>query len=114
MARVLSDKIPPDMRLEKAIERVQSHLPRATGKQKTHLKMWVITAAHAAFQLHPELREEGSLPRYFVAKEGRKRGLRGAALGAFVEQKYNDGTWWHLVPEDVLMGKPKKNPWTIR
>jgi hypothetical protein len=64
-------------------------------------------AAHAVFEMHPELREEGSLPRYFVAKAGRKNGLRGKELTAFVEDQYQRGTWWRLVPEAVLKGEPK-------
>jgi hypothetical protein len=103
--------LPAQVRLDLAIERVKSHLsrPHLAGRQAQHLRMWVNEAAHAMFQMHPELREEGSLPRYFVAKAGRKNGLRGAALTEFVEAEYQNGTWWKLVPEDVLMGKPKQD-----
>lgn len=72
-------------------------------------KVYALTveAAHAAFDIFPELREEGSLPRYFVAKEARMRGLRGAAVTEFVEREYQAGTWWKLVPEEVLKGEAK-------
>ncbi len=54
-------------------------------------RKWARRLAHAALTLHPELREEGSLERYFVAKLGRERGHRGAELTAFVEQAYKSG-----------------------
>ena len=44
-----------------------------------------------SFLKNPELREHGSLIRYFVAKRGRKDGLRGTALTKFVEEQY--GMW---------------------
>ena len=64
--------------------------------------MWAMEAAHSVFEMHPELREDGSLMRYFVAKKGRKSGLRGKALTEFVEAEYRNGTWWKLVPDAVL------------
>lgn len=39
----------------------------------------------------PELREEGSLERYFVARLGRERGYYGVELTTFVEQAYESG-----------------------
>jgi len=108
MHRLIDREAPAQERLDTAVERVQSHLQRARGKQKTHLKSWAREAAHVAFELHPELREDGSLFRYFVAKAGRQQGLRGTALTAFVDQRYADGTWWRLVPEDVLIGRPRE------
>ncbi len=54
-------------------------------------RKWSRRLAHAAFTLHPELREEGSLERYRVARLGRERGHRGAELTAFVEQAYESG-----------------------
>ena len=103
------EKLSAEQRLEISAEKLISHLTRGrlNNVQRGHAKGWAIEAAHAVFQLHPDLREEGSLPRYFVAKEGRSRGLRGAALTEFVEQEYQQGTWWKLVPEEVLLGKPE-------
>ena len=103
------DKVPVEERLETSIRKALDHLGREylNSIQRGHARLWSMEAAHAVFELHPELREEGSLLRYFVAKEGRKQGLRGAALTEFVEREYQNGTWWKLVPEDVLMGKPK-------
>src|ERR1700691_5012962 len=54
-------------------------------------RKWSRRLAHAALTLHPELREEGSLERYFVARLGRVRGYRGAELTTFVEQAYKSG-----------------------
>lgn len=68
---------------------------------------WASRLAYEVFKMHPELRDEGSFSRYFVAKEGRKAGIRGAALTEYVEGKYADGTWWKLVPEEVLRGESK-------
>jgi len=105
----LDSSIHPQERLELATTKLMSHLARRKlfGRQKRHAQCWAWEAAHATFQLHPELREEGSLLRYFVAKEGRRMGLRGTALTQFVEGQYRDGTWWKLVPESVLKGEPK-------
>jgi hypothetical protein len=54
-------------------------------------RKWSRRLAHAALTLHPELREECSLERYFVARLGRQRGYRGAELTTFVEQAYKSG-----------------------
>lgn len=54
-------------------------------------RKWSRRLAHAALTLHPELREEGSLERYFVARLGRERGYRGVELTAFVENAYQSG-----------------------
>jgi hypothetical protein len=59
----------------------------SSGKRRK----WSWRLAHAALTLHPELREAGSLERYFVAKLGRQRGYYGAELTAFVEQAYTSG-----------------------
>ena len=40
--------------------------------------------------LHPELREEGSLQRYFAAKLGRERDYRGVEL-RLVDHAYESG-----------------------
>jgi hypothetical protein len=103
------ETMPVAERLEKSLAKLHAHLRRGcqNSEQRNHARNWAAEAAHAVFELHPELREDGSLPRYFVAKEGRKMGLRGAALTEFVESKYRDGTWWKLVPESVLKGEPK-------
>ncbi len=51
-------------------------------------RKWARRLAHAALTLHPELRGDGSLERYFVARLGRERGYRGAELTVFVEKAY--------------------------
>jgi hypothetical protein len=110
MPRILNrESLPANERLDKASLRMIDHLTRKflNSAQRNHAKLWAMDAAHAAFELHPELREEGSLLRYFVAKEGRKNGLRGAALTTFVESEFSAGTWWHLVPESVLKEESK-------
>lgn len=109
MGWILDCKIPADERLAKSTERMLDHIGRKhlPEKQRKHLRSWAIEAAHTVFELHPELREEGSLARYFVAKKARKAGLRGAKVTEFVEQEYQQGTWWKLVPQNVLKGEPK-------
>lgn len=99
----------PEQRLKQAIERIQSHTSqlRLNRAQRDHLKHWVTEATHAVFELHPDLREEGSLPRYFVARAARLKGMRGAAVTAFVEREYMSGDWQKHVPEDVLLRRPK-------
>jgi len=54
-------------------------------------KKWSVRLAHAALTLYPELREENSLNRYFVAKLGREQGFSGAQLTEFVEKAYKSG-----------------------
>lgn len=66
------------------------------------VRKWAGMAAHAIFESHPELREEHSLVRYFVAKAGRAQGIHGKALTEFVNQEFNKGSWYKHVPEDVL------------
>ncbi len=73
-------------------------LVRASAKflcyiDRNHSKCrkWSRRLAHAALTLHPELREEGSLERYFVARLGRERGYRGDELTTFVDQAYESG-----------------------
>ena len=87
MGRILDNSLPAEDRLIKATGRMLDHIlrPRVAGRQRRHLESWTKEAAHAAFDLHPELREDGSLARYFVAKVGRKKGLRGRSLTDFVE-----------------------------
>jgi hypothetical protein len=63
----------------------------AKARRRAKLKKWAQRLAHAALTLHPELREEGSLLRYFVARVGRERGFRGAELTTFVDQAYLSG-----------------------
>jgi hypothetical protein len=63
----------------------------ANARSRAKLKKWAHRLAHAVLMLHPELREEGSLERYFVARLGRERGYRGAELTTFVDQAYESG-----------------------
>lgn len=88
----------------KAIERTLSHIKRKklNSRQRYHLKRWTEAAAHYVFQTHPELREEGSLFRYFVAKAGRKKGLRGVDVTKFVDDSFADGTAVTFVPQEVI------------
>jgi hypothetical protein len=64
---------------------------RYVDRNHSKCRKWSRRLAHAALTLHPELREEGSLERYFVARLGRERGYRGAELTTFVEQAYKSG-----------------------
>jgi hypothetical protein len=64
---------------------------RYVDRNHSKCRKWGRRLAHAVLTLHPELREEGSLERYFVARLGRERGYRGAELTAFVEQAYQSG-----------------------
>jgi len=75
---------------------------KPTSGRLFKVKKWASMAAHAIFEAHPDLREDNSLPRYFVAKVGRKQGIYGAALTEFVEKEYEKGTWWKHIPEEVL------------
>jgi len=68
-------------------------------------RKWSRRLAHAALTLHPELREDGSLERYFVARLGRERGYRGAELSAFVEQAYQSGLAKFAI--EAGMAKPR-------
>ena len=102
--------IPVEERIEKASERALDHInrkQRLNDRQRRHAKQWTVETAHAVFELHPELREENSLPRYFVAKAGRKQGIYGRELTEFIEKEYQAGTWYKYVPTEVLQGKPK-------
>lgn len=98
------EALPANERLETAVERLLDHIKRhrLNHVQRRHAQNWAAEAAHAVFELHPDLREDGSLPRYFVAKQGRRNGLRGADLTEFVEREYSQGTWWKLVPVELL------------
>ena len=84
---------PPEKRLEKSLERVMSHLNRGRlpSRQLGHLRSWTMELAHAAYELHPELRDDGCLERYFVAKLGRQQGHRGEKLTEFVDRAYETG-----------------------
>lgn len=95
-----------------ALAKLQKYMRRARKGRISHttahrIYKWTCRLAHVVFEENPELREHGSLIRYFVAKRGRKDGLRGTALTKFVEEQYEDGTWWKLVPEEVLKGETK-------
>jgi len=92
-------------RIEKSAAKALDHINRKhylNSRQRGHAKEWSIEAAHAVFELHPELREEGSLFRYFVAKAGREQKIYGRDLTEFVENEYQTGTWWKHIPEEVL------------
>jgi hypothetical protein len=95
---------PVDERLAKATERMLDHVIRKNlnWRQKQHLRSWTMEAAHSVFELHPELREEGSMLRYFVAKSGRAQGIYGKALTEYIENEYQQGTWWKHIPEEIL------------
>lgn len=73
-----------------------------TPQLRRFCRKWAVDAAHLAFQLNPELREPGSLHRYFVAKAGRKHGLRGERLSIFVEEIYRIGVADTFIPEELL------------
>ena len=81
----------------------------ATGGPKSKRRKWARRLAHAALTLHPELREEGSLERYFVAKLGRERGHYGAELTAFVEQAYQSGLARFAVEAGMAAGPRQPN-----
>ena len=69
-------------------ERLEYYIRRLQRKDITSPKRrakWAGYAARAAFELHPELREDKSLDRGLVAKAGRALGLRAENLSHFVE-----------------------------
>jgi hypothetical protein len=80
-------ELAPGEQLALASEKFSRYIDRNHSK----CRKWSRRLAHAALTLHPELREEGSLERYFVAKLGRERGYRGVELTAFVDQAYDCG-----------------------
>lgn len=81
----------------------------ADSRHSGRWRKWSRRLAHAAYALHPELREEGSLERYFVAKLGRERGYRGAELTAFVEQAYASGLAKFAIEAGMASG-PRQVP----
>jgi hypothetical protein len=95
-----------DEKIEYALEKLKYHTQRyeakPTNSRLYKVTKWAGMAAHAVFEVHTDLREEGSLIRYFIGREGRKQGLYGVKLTEFIEAKFQDGTWWKLVPEEVL------------
>jgi hypothetical protein len=72
-------------------------------------KKWARRLAHSVLTLHPELREEGSLERYFVARLGRNRGYYGAELTAFVDQAYNSGLAKFAIEAGMAAGPTQPN-----
>ena len=70
------------------MDRAQAH-PSATAEKK--VGKWTGRVAYQVFAMHPELREDGSFLRYFVARAGRRQGLRGTMLTAFVDKAFRDG-----------------------
>ena len=72
-------------------------------------RKWSRRLAHAALTLHPELREEGSLERYFVAKLGRERGYRGVELTGFVDQAYESGLAKFAIEAGMAAGPRQHN-----
>jgi hypothetical protein len=94
-------------RIEQASAKALDHInrtPPINSRQRGHAKQWTIEAAHAVFEICPDLREENSLLRYFVAKAGRAQGIYGKSLTEFVEKEYKAGTWWKHIPEEILKG----------
>lgn len=92
-------------RIEQASAKALDHINRTNylnSRQRCHAKQWTVEVAHAVFELHPELREENSLIRYFIAKAGRAKGIYGKELTEFVNKEYETGRWWTHVPPDVL------------
>jgi hypothetical protein len=75
---------------------------------------WSRRLAHAALTLHPGLREEGSLERYFVAKLGRERGYRGTELTTFVEQAYQSGLAKFAIEAGMAAGPRQVPPPQVR
>jgi hypothetical protein len=80
-------QLTPEAQFALALEKFSRYVDRNHSK----CRKWSRRLAHAALTLHPELREEGSLERYFVARLGRERGYRGAELTTFVDQAYESG-----------------------
>jgi hypothetical protein len=72
-------------------------------------KKWARRLAHSVLALHPELREEGSLERYFVARLGRARGYYGPELTSFVEQAYKSGLAKLAVEAGMAAGPRQPN-----
>jgi hypothetical protein len=72
-------------------------------------RKWSRRLAHAALTLHPELREKGSLERYFVAKLGRERGYYGAELTAFVDEAYKSGLAKFAIESGMAAGPRQPN-----
>ena len=92
-------------RIEQASAKALDHINRKTpinNRQRQHARQWTIETAHAVFELHPDLREENSLLRYFVAKAGRAKGIYGKELTEYIEKEYQQGTWWKHIPEEIL------------
>jgi hypothetical protein len=93
-------------KLEHALDKLKYHTARyeakPTNSRLYKVTKWAGMVGHAIFETHPELREPDSLVRYFIGKEGRKQGIYGAKLTEFIETQFQDGTWWKLVPEEVL------------
>ena len=67
----------------------------------SRLAKWARSAAHAAYILHPGLRIENTLPRYLVAKAGRKMGFTGENLTWFVEKAFETGMAERFIPEEL-------------
>jgi hypothetical protein len=86
-------QLTPEAQFALALEKFSRYTSAGHYKNKCRNKCrkWSRRLAHAALTLHPELREEGSLERYFVARLGRERGYRGVELTAFVDQAYESG-----------------------
>lgn len=80
-------QLTPEEQFALASEKFSRYIDRNHSKRRK----WARRLAHAALTLHPELREEGSLERYFVARLGREQGYSGVDLTTFVEQAYKSG-----------------------
>ena len=93
-------------KLEHALEKLNYHTQRYIDKPGSgrlyKVRKWAGMAAHAIFEVRPDLREENSLLRYFVAKAGRAKGIYGKELTGFIDNEYQKGTWYTHIPEEIL------------
>ena len=90
------------------MDRATTH-PSMTAEKK--VGKWTGRVAYQVFAMHPELREDGSFLRYFVARAGRRQGLRGTMLTAFVDKAFRDGipadyfpAWFIAASTDTTQG----------
>ena len=82
-----ANALPPERRLEYFGSRLVTYLALIARGAKLEFpnanrcRKWGVKVAHAAYELHPEIRPEGNLEKYL---EGRLRGLRGVPLSRFI------------------------------
>jgi hypothetical protein len=99
--------LPLEDQVEYGLDKLAHHFVRM---RPAKVKKWATRVAHAVFILHPELREEGSLDRYFVAKIARKLGLRGSEVTGFVDAAYKNGNACHYIAEGYANGVIREYP----